>query len=319
MNGENLPLRKTPCQYLCLVMKQVKKQFPVIDICSLTNAGGIHDDIIAQPFADYLKIHPNLHHAHRHTFYHLVLFTKGGGSHTIDFEQFKVRAGQMYFMIPGQVHSWNFIGEVDGYIINFSEQLLKSFLADQHYVEQFSFFNGIAHDGVIQLSDNALQQATEILKNIINELSTNEPRNRDMICMQLATLLITVSRDNKGVTKKQVPPQNQLILHNFRKLVDEHYSDKKLPKEYAALLYITPNHLNALCNDLLGKPAGEVIRDRVLLEAKRLLINKETGIAEIAYQLGFTDNSYFTKFFRKYEKMTSEEFRKTFTDNTIKQ
>jgi AraC family transcriptional activator of pobA len=60
---------------------------------------------------------------------------------------------------------------------------------------------------------------------------------------------------------------------------------------------------------MLGRPAGEVIRERVLLEAKRLLVSSAIGIAEIAWELQFKDNSYFTKFFKKYTGTTPEEFR----------
>jgi AraC-like DNA-binding protein len=79
-------------------------------------------------------------------------------------------------------------------------------------------------------------------------------------------------------------------------------------------LYITPNHLNALSKEQLGISAGELIRNRIILEAKRLLAIKDYSIAEIAYELSFADNSYFTKFFKKIEGVTPEEFRK----NTIR-
>lgn len=64
-------------------------------------------------------------------------------------------------------------------------------------------------------------------------------------------------------------------------------------------MYITPNYLNALCQDALGVTAGDVIRDRVLLEAKRMLTNSHVDVAEIAYQLNLHDNSYFTRFLKK--------------------
>jgi len=88
------------------------------------------------------------------------------------------------------------------------------------------------------------------------------------------------------------------------------YATLRLPKQYAELLYITPNHLNAICNDLLGYSAGKLIRDRVILEAKRLLINMDLMVAEIAEQLNFADQSYFIKFFKKQEGITPEKFRK---------
>jgi AraC-like DNA-binding protein len=94
-------------------------------------------------------------------------------------------------------------------------------------------------------------------------------------------------------------------------LINRHYRSMRLPREYAEQLYITPNHLNALCQDLLGKTAGDVIRERVLLEAKRLLTNEQKSVSEIAGELNFPDNSYFSRFFRKYTGQSPEEFRKS--------
>ncbi len=101
-----------------------------------------------------------------------------------------------------------------------------------------------------------------------------------------------------------------MVLLNFRKLLNQHFFEKRLPKEYAAMLYVTTYYLNSICKDLLGKSAGEVIRDRILLEAKRLLVNGDISISEIAYRLNFKDTSYFTKFFKNYTGKTPKEFRK---------
>jgi AraC-like DNA-binding protein len=111
---------------------------------------------------------------------------------------------------------------------------------------------------------------------------------------------------------KQASPYNLTLLKNFKNLIEKNYINNRLPKNYAELLYITPNHLNALCNDLLDMSAGEIIRNRVVLEAKRLLVNPQLGISEVANHLNFADNSYFTKFFKKHAGITPEEFRKQF-------
>jgi len=123
-------------------------------------------------------------------------------------------------------------------------------------------------------------------------------------------LFLIVDSSCAGNIKKSVPQQKQVLLQNFRRLIDQHYLSIKLPREYADLLYVTPNHLNALCQDLLGKTAGEVIRDRILLEAKRLLTNADMTVSQIAYDLNFQDNSYFNRFFKKYVGVTPDEFRK---------
>ena len=131
-----------------------------------------------------------------------------------------------------------------------------------------------------------------------------------MIRILLLQVFVMVSRQVKTEPQEQQKKPCYTVLRNFQQLVNEHYRTLKLPNEYAALLYVTPNYLNALCKDLLGKPAGEIIRDRIILEAKRLLSNADMNVGGIANQLNFQDNSYFTKFFKKYTNRTPEEFRK---------
>ena len=120
---------------------------------------------------------------------------------------------------------------------------------------------------------------------------------------------------NRYITKESRKHQNNfnsLLLRNFQKLIDQHFKEKKLTKDYASMLYVTPNHLNALSKDVTGRPAGELIRDRILLEAKRLLVNAEMNVSQIADELDFDDNSYFSKFFKKYVGVTPDVFRKQF-------
>jgi AraC family transcriptional activator of pobA len=279
---------------------------PVYDICTLSDFR--EDDIIVSRFAPYLAHHKNLHAAHRHTFYHLVLFTQGAGGHTIDFERFKVKPYQMYFMIPGQVHSWDFEGFTDGYVINFSSSFFNTFLLSPAYPENFSFFSGDIKDAVIDLPEVLHTTIVTLFEEIIKESESDLAQNVDMIRLLMLQVFILTDRVNSSSSGPA--SYNKTLLKTFQKLVDLNYTSLKLPKDYAELLYITPNHLNAVCKDLLGVQAGEVIRSRVLLEAKRLLTNQQLSIAEIAYALNFSDNSYFTKFFKKTENITPEEFRK---------
>ncbi|MGZ4068478.1 MAG: helix-turn-helix domain-containing protein [Bacteroidia bacterium] len=287
------------------------KKIPVYDICTIDHKA--ERDLLLEPFGTYLKKHyQNLHHPHRHSFYHLVLFTSGKGSHTIDFQRFAVKPFQIYFMVPGQVHSWHFVGEVDGYIVHFKESLILSFLQNGHYLEQFGFFKGHAESCVCQLPLHEQQHVVSLFESMLTELRAKGEHKLDMIRLRLLELFITAERQCKTVQRKNVPSQKLMLLNNFQQLIDKHFRTVKLPKEYADLLYITPNHLNALCQDLVGKTAGELIRDRVLLEAKRLLTNADMNVAEIAYDLNFQDNSYFTRFFKKNVGVTPDEFRKTF-------
>lgn len=286
----------------------MKKAFPVYDICALN--GHQHDDLLISRFAPYLLKHQNLSMAHKHSFYHLVLFTEGGGTHAIDFKSFEVKPFQIYFMVPGQVHSWSFEGPVDGYIINFSAQFFQSFLLRPDYLDNLPFFSGNIDDEVINLPADAQQPTVALFEQLVQESSHNSRMGMDMIKALMLQLFVLAARHSSNQSLAGAPNYNYTLLQSFRKLTDKNFAMLRLPKDYAALLYITPNHLNALCNSILGISAGEVIRDRVVLEAKRLLVNLDLNITAIAAELNFADNSYFTKFFKKYTGQTPEEFRK---------
>jgi len=269
----------------------VKERFPVYDIGHLAEFK--KDDILISQFAPYLKIHKNLQQAHKHTFYHLVFFTEGAGSQTIDFQKFEVKPYQIYFMVPGQVHHWAFERKVDGYVVNFSPKFFQSFLLKPDYLEQFPFFSGNANEAVINVEENLRIKLIGLFEKLLIETVENQRTALDMVRLLLLELFILIGRTVITPQSKQASPYNLTLLKNFKNLIET-------------------NYINALCNDLLGIPAGEVIRNRVVLEAKRLLINPQLGITEVANHLNFADNSYFTKFFKKQAGITPEEFRKQF-------
>jgi AraC-like DNA-binding protein len=292
------------------------RSIPVYDICTIENKG-VYKDLLIERFATYLDKHyQDLHRPHRHSFYHLVMFISGAGTHSIDFSNFNVKPYQVYFMIPGQVHSWHFEKKVDGYIVHFNEDLFDSFLLDRQYLDKFSFFQGIAEEGIVQLPVEFHSQVTAIFESLLMELADQKQDTLDMIRLRLLELFTVIARSGNIGKRKSVPPQKQMLLRSFRQLVDQNFRTSRLPKDYAGLLYVTPNHLNALCQDLVGKTAGELIRDRVLLEAKRLLTNANMSVSEVAYDLQFQDNSYFNRFFKKETGITPEEFRKSFNNQS---
>ncbi|GAA4324594.1 AraC family transcriptional regulator [Flaviaesturariibacter amylovorans] len=282
---------------------------PVYDLRHI-DAEAQHGLMVAR-FRDYLDQHyPHLRRPHRHSFYHLVLFTKGSGTHTIDFETFDVRAGQAYFMSPGQVHSWQFEGDVEGYVVHFQPSFFTAFLHNDRYLERFAFFSGRPERSVCQLPGSELGRVAGLFEDLLEEVRLGKTGAIDLVRLRLLEFFIRTDRVCGGDKDDAPAPQKSLLLRHFRQLIDEHFRELRLPREYAALLYVTPNHLNALCRDLLGTTAGDLIRDRVLLEAKRLLTHADLTVAAVADNLHFDDPSYFNRFFRKYVGSTPDEFRK---------
>ena len=286
----------------------MKNTFPVYNIAALSELKT--EDFLVSRLDSYLEIHKELFTVHRHDFFHMVLFTEGSGFHQIDFQQFEVRPFQIYFMVPGQVHSWNFQCKIAGYVLNFSPSFFDAFLVNSNYINELPFFSGSVEDQVLHLEEGLRGPLCDLFENLISESQVAKTMGYDLVRVLLLDVFIRISRSvsTRNINKRL--PYNDTLLRNFKQLIEQNYISLRLPKDYAALLYITPNHLNSLCHDVLGIAAGELIRNRVILEAKRLLANLDIPISEIAGKLNFTDNSNFSKFFKKQAGLAPEEFRK---------
>lgn len=287
----------------------MKREFPVYDICKFSHTQ--EEDIIVKRFAPYLKTLRKLHFPHRHDFYHIVIFTQGNGDHSIDFEKFNIKPYHVYFMAPGQVHDWNFEENIDGYVINFSTFFFKSFLLNSQYLEQFSFFSGIVNYCTVDIPVANQSSVKEILEKAVLEAEGHDRFRQDTLRVLLLEFFLLIAKSNgDNYIIKNPESHNHTLLRNFEKLIEQHYLQHRLPKQYAELLCVTPGHLNTVCQELLGTSAGDMIRNRIVLEAKRMLINLDLTVTEIAYSLNFNDNSYFCKFFKNQTGISPEFFRK---------
>lgn len=285
----------------------MKKETPVYDIDHLSKVK--QNEILISRLAPFLELHHDLHLAHKHSFYHLILFTQGGGSHSIDFCNFLVQPFQMYFMLPGQIHSWSFSGRVDGYVVNFSEQFFRTYLVRSDFIEQFPFFSGIVDDAVVDLPPEIHNRVCTYFEDLITESESGLPFGLEMIKSILLQIFYVVGRITYKSLGEKSNSHNFALLRNFNRLIEKNFNSLRLPKDYADLLFVTPNYLNSVCKELIGMKSGDLIRQRTVLEAKRMLINIDLSISQIAYKLNFADNSYFSKFFKKQAGMSPEEFR----------
>ncbi len=281
---------------------------PVFDNCSISDSA--QENFLVMDLEQYILKHPDIVFPHRHSFYHLVLFTGGHGGFTIDFTDFTIEPHQVYFMSPGQVHTWDFEGVPQGYVINFSYDFFHSLLLNPDYIQQFSFFGGTASENVIIVPEMYRKQIIALLDELLGESTRKCRDDRDLLRIILLHFFHLADIQREGTGPSGVNTAGQALLEQFKNLVELHFKQEKFPSFYADKLHISSNHLNNICKSHLGKQAGEFIRERIVLEAKRLLINPGSSISSLSYELNFNDNSYFTKFFKKSTGMTPEEFRR---------
>lgn len=281
-------------------------QIPVLQQCAVSYQEDKH--VLADRLEVYLSRNDNLVFPHRHNFYQFVLFLSGKGYHELDFKRYDIVPGQLYFMGPGQVHSWRFHSLMEGYIVNFDTDYFKSLLLQSDYVDSLALYSSL-NEGVCVLDQEQLQIALPLLDQLVGV--TERPGGMDLKRSLLLHILLRFEQWYVPDFPVQSVDYHLVLIKNFIALVDQHYRKLHLPKAYAEMLFVTPNHLNSVCKEYLGKQAGEVIRNRIMLEAKRLLILPDQSISQVAYQLDFSDNSYFTKFFKKIAGQTPEEFRRS--------
>lgn len=282
---------------------------PTYRICTLP--GNIHgnEQLLIDRLKNYISTHPDIKFPHRHSFYHLVLFTDGSGRHTLDFKEHEVHAGLIYFMHPGQVHSWLFDHFVDGYIVHFEADFFNDLLMSNRLLLQFPMFRHYSPEQVIPLNTNTYHAARDIFEQLLKEINTAHCYSKGMVQVLLLQLFYQVARNTTGEKSIQKIRHNAEVVQQFIDLVEKFHTEWKYPKTFAKALHVSANYLNQMCNEVVGQSAGSIIRERRLLEAKRLLVNASLSVKEITALLHFKDNSYFCKFFKKYCYLSPEQFR----------
>ncbi len=255
--------------------------------------------------------------AHRHNYYMVFLPTAGEGRHLVDFQSHLIRPGRVFLMYPGQIHAWESFGDdLLGFLLFFTQEFFYLRYHNNLLLE-FPFFRTTCRKPYVDLCDEEMQQLTRVCECMEDELRRKDKDYLKALRSFLNVLLIRVSRHYVDAYTKSVsgPEKNAAqIVHQFEQLIDQHFVAKHRVKDYAKMLLISPNYLNAVCNRILGKSAGELIRERIMLEAKRLLLHDAQTVSEIGHQLHFEDNSYFCRFFKKYAGTSPERFRRKYRD-----
>src|SRR6202040_43567 len=109
-----------------------------------------------------------------------------------DFQNFRVKPFQFYFMVPGQVHSWSFEGNMDGYVINFSASFLQTFLMNAQYLERFSFFCGNVSESVLDIPEDFRLPIIELLDRTVAETQSAHRFKLDAIRVSILQLFLMI-------------------------------------------------------------------------------------------------------------------------------
>ena len=244
---------------------------------------------------------------HRLTFYDILLVTSGRGWFWLDDCRWRVGPGRLFFTSPGQIRRWQVEG-LDGLCLFFPSIFLEEFFQDALLVHRLPYFHGPAAKASLQL---ATRDATSLRRRLLamrRELHPVRPDSTHLLRAGLYEVLFTLARLNAAVRRPAVDRIPNRVVVRFRDLVESEFPRCHMVADYARRLAVSPGHLNVLCHRFLGRSAKGLVQDRLVLEARRLLLYSDEPAGRVGHLLGFKDPSYFTRFFRRATGLPPTEF-----------
>lgn len=242
--------------------------------------------------------------AHRNDCYSFIILERGEGYISIDFQKLYLSAFDVLLMAPGQIQANAQGDSCDYWFIEIPTEMIPS-----EYLLTFENVTPFQQPRKIEQDE---------FKNLQTILSVfqwySKCDNRNGCNLQNELLKVFVCMIANAYTLDQSSDLNTRpfqIMRDFKNLLDQNIHSKKSPAEYASMLNISEVYLNEVAKKTTGFTAGYWIRNKIILEAKRLLVYTQLNSKEVAYAMGYDNYAYFNRFFKKETGMTPLEFRRS--------
>lgn len=282
------------------------KKYPIYSIEQF-NCNSVTSELYINTFKNHLVNHSFIEKPHRHDFYLLVFFTNGSGIHEVDFDRFEIQPGSVFVLQPGQMHHWILSENIEGFIVFYTAEMYNLYFGNKK-IEDYPYYFSVQNSPEILLEATEMKNILPYFEILIEEMQSNLLLNRDKIMNVLDSIHIELARKYSKIHFHHAHSYN-VKIKKLEQLLEENYKVQKSVAFYASGLNVSLKHLNRICNEILKKTTTEVVVDRVILEAKRMLLDKNWTVNEIATELGYEDYSYFTRLFKKHTAMTPTAFR----------
>ena len=286
-------------------MRIPKKSVPLIPLKDFGSSPFLEHGIFVEAFEECVSVRHKWMEVHRHDYVELFLL-QGQGSVLIDFENCPLSRTSLITIGPGRVHAWQ-ANKMTGLYIAFTQEFFDGAAPPPTTLFDYPFMFGGEISSVIHLKPKQGAQAQALFRDINYEFERREKLAVEMIRHQLRLLMVHLSRLYAATSP--APFAAVSLVRRFRQAVERSFRSSRSVRDYAQSLGVTTSHLNESLRLETGLTAGDLIRARLLLEAKRLLLHTELTMAEIGYELGFNDPSYFSRFVRLELKTSPSELR----------
>ncbi len=281
-----------------------------VTINSLKYPFSFEGEFVILKQSDLLSIFSN-ENSFKTKFYTLLMVEEGSGVVAIDSQSFEIKKNTVFFVDYNQVFRFSEMKDFKGEVLLFTKSFYNLIYTGNRKIKNDTAFSGLSSLQNFSTKDfiSFKSGVQEIKKEFVNPVLLSP----EIICLLLKTSILKLIRkgDHPNYLEFKTNRKNS-YLESFKNLVEKNFKELKRTSDYAKELTITANYLNALVKEKLDISAENLIQNRVILEAERLLLNTHLSVTEISFELGFSDKSHFGKYFKRVMEESPNQFRKKF-------
>jgi len=250
-------------------------------------------------------------HSVKQNAYSIYWIQEGKGTYNIDFEQYNFEDNVLFFLSPGQVFTVDSEQIKTAYKLTFVRDFYCIQTHDKEVACNGVLFNNIYETPFVKPCEKDTQKLQFILESLIEEFQQDETAQYDMLQSYLKQFMICAVRVQKEnhIIKEDTETR---LFKDFSLLVEQNFKKMHSVTDYANRLGVSPKSISKHFQKIGTKTPSDFIKNRILIEAKRLLIYTDKTVKEIAFELGFNDPAYFTRFFTKAISKSPLQFKKEY-------
>ncbi|AEW00542.1 AraC family transcriptional regulator [Niastella koreensis] len=255
-------------------------------------------------------------HIQRNNYFSLIWIKQGSGTITADFTEHIFEANSLFAFAPYQPYMFNTKVSLSGIAILFHPEFFCIFKHHKEVSANGVLFNNIYNPPFVHIDEHTTATLEMICGQIETEMQNTELAQHELLVSYLKIFLITAARlkaqqqpdSHIAINDQKEPP---FILQRLKDAIEQNFKTKHSPAEYAEMLYITPKALAKITKRHFNKTLSSLINERIIIEAKRELYLSDKTVKEIAYELGYEDEYYFSRFFKVNADVSPQLYRET--------
>lgn len=285
-----------------------RSAIPAFEMSTLGRDSLREEGIVVTTLHESLLHDPRRLRPHYHDFFQLMLL-RGRGLVMHDFRDYTVNGMTLICLSPGQVHTIRPRPGFGAVIVSFTQSFFDHGSPPPSVLLDLPLFFPVDAAPLLSISRGDRFRIADVFSEMEREFHAAEAGAANALRAWLHILLTRVQRQFAAGRQQDAVTRSSRLVREFHLAVERRFRSEHDLADYARELGITANHLNDLIRAETGNSAGSVVRSRRLLDAKRLLSHSDLTVAEVAYEVGFADPSYFGRFFRRETGVSPAEFR----------